>query len=82
MEYGYVLDMIAHELKAQSQLLVLLGGDSGNFQVTYLEGVSHHVCVTGLWVLSQPLCVARLSYLCALSCSTVLHPPHHDGQKP
>lgn len=32
VEYGYVLDMIVHELKAQSQLLVLLGGDSGNFQ--------------------------------------------------
>lgn len=50
--------------------------------MTYLEGVSHHGCVTGPWVLSEPLCVARLSYPCGVSCSTVLQPPHHHGQKP
>lgn len=50
--------------------------------VTYVEGASHHGCVTGPRVLCQPLCVARLSYLRGVSCSAVLHPPHHDGQKP
>lgn len=50
--------------------------------VTYVEGVSHHGCVTGPRVLCQPLCVAQLSYPRGVSCPAVLHTLHHNGQKP